>query len=177
MFKVEKIKNSLDCDVCKKLLVDPMVMSCGKFFCKSHLTQLIINNKFNRKNTFICGICQEEHIPKNGFKINDRLQELLELRLNEIKPSAMFEECKKELENAKENEVKIELLKKNAEKYIYDYFEDIKKQVVIRRDDLKSKIDNYSNEIIKSVKLNQKNYTKLSKKINQITKNINKSRP
>jgi len=177
MFKVEKIKSSLDCDVWKKLLVDPMVMSCGKFFCKSHLTQLIINNKFNRKNTFICGICQEEHfIPKNDFKINDRLQELLELRLNEIKPSAMFEECKKELENAKENEVKIELLKKNAEKYIYDYFEDIKRQVVIRRDDLKIKIDNYSDEIIKSLELNQKNYRKLSKEVNKITENIEKSK-
>jgi hypothetical protein len=177
MFKVEKIKSSLDCDVCKKLLVDPMVMSCGKFFCKSHLTQLIINNKFNRKNTFICGICQEEHfIPKNGFKINDRLQELLELRLNEIKPSAMFEECKKELEKAKENEVKTELLKKNAEKYTYDYFEDIKRQVVIRRDNLKIKIDKYSEEIIKSVELNQKNYIKLSKEVNKITENIEKSK-
>ena len=49
MYKVEKIKNSLDCDVCKQLLVDPMVMSCGKFFCKSHLTQLLINHESAKK--------------------------------------------------------------------------------------------------------------------------------
>ena len=175
MYKVEKIKNSLDCDVCKQLLVDPMVMSCGKFFCKSHLTELLMNNTSNRKNTFICGICLEEHfIPNNGFVVNDRLQELVDLQLNKLKPSAMFEECKKELENAKENVVKIELLEKNAENYIYDYFENIKRQVVIRRDGLKIEIDNYSNQIIKSVELNQKNFIKLSKEVNKITENINK---
>ena len=177
MYKVEKIKNSLDCDVCKQLLVDPMVMSCGKFFCKSHLTELLMNNTSNRKNTFICGICLEEHfIPNNGFVVNDRLQELVDLQLNKLKPSAMFEECKKELENAKENVVKIELLEKNAEKYIYDYFADIKRKVVIRREVLKSKIDNYSDEIIKSVEMNQLNYIKLSKEINEIRKNIEKSK-
>ena len=177
MYKVEKIKSSLNCDVCKKLLVDPMVMSCGKFFCKSHLTELLMNNTSNRKNTFICGICLEEHfIPNNGFVVNDRLQELVDLQLNKLKPSAMFEECKKELENAKENVVKIELLEKNAEKYIYDYFADIKRKVVIRREVLKSKIDNYSDEIIKSVEMNQLNYIKLSKEINEIRKNIEKSK-
>ena len=177
MYKVEKIKSSFNCDVCKKLLVDPMVMSCGKFFCKSHLTELLMNNTSNRKNTFICGICLEEHfIPNNGFVVNDRLQELVDLQLNKLKPSAMFEECKKELENAKENVVKIELLEKNAEKYIYDYFADIKRKVVIRREVLKSKIDNYSDEIIKSVEMNQLNYIKLSKEINEIRKNIEKSK-
>ena len=177
MYKVERMKSSLYCDVCKKLLVDPMVMSCGKFFCKSHLTELLMNNISNRKNTFICGICLEEHfIPNNGFVVNDRLQELVDLQLNKLKPSAMFEECKKELENAKENVVKIVLLEKNAEKYIYDYFADIKRKVVIRREVLKSKIDNYSDEIIKSVEMNQLNYIKLSKEINEIRKNIEKSK-
>ena len=106
--------------------------------------------------------------------VNDRLQELVDLQLNKLKPSAMFEECKKELENAKENVVKIELLERNAENYIYDYFENIKRQVVIRRDGLKIEIDNYSNQIIKSVELNQKNFIKLSKEVNKIIENINK---
>ena len=82
----------------------------------------------------------------------------------------------KEIENAKENVVKIGLLEKNAENYIYEYFEDIKRQVDIRREDLKLKIDNYSDEIIKSVEMNQMNLIKLSKEVNQITTNIEKSR-
>ena len=77
MYKIEKIKSSLDCDVCKKLLVNPRVMSCGKFFCKSHLEKLLINNKSNTKNTFICDICKKEehYIPRNGFVVNGRLQD------------------------------------------------------------------------------------------------------
>jgi DNA repair ATPase RecN len=88
----------------------------------------------------------------------------------------MFEGCKKKLENAKENVIKIELLERNAENYIYDYFEEIKRQVDIRREELKLEIDNYSDEIIKSVELNQKNFIKLSKEVNQITENIEKSK-
>jgi len=51
--------------------------------------------------------------------------------------------------------VKVELLEQNAENYIYECFEDIKRQVDIRREDLK--IDKYCNRIIKSVELNQMN--------------------
>ena len=171
-----KITCSLNCDVCKQLLVDPMMMSCGKFFCKSHLTQLI-NNRSRETNTFICGICQKKHdLPVSGFKVNNRLQHLVKLQLNKLEQLAMFEGCKKELENAKESVVKIELLERNAENYSYDYFEEIKKQVDNRREDLKIKIDNYSDEIIKSVELNQKNFIKLSKEVNQITENIEKSK-
>jgi len=71
---------------------------------------------------------------------------------------------------------KIGLLEKNAENYIYDYFEDIKRQVDIQSEDLKIKIDKYSEEIIKSVELNQKNYIKLSIEVNKITENIEKSK-
>ncbi len=71
---------------------------------------------------------------------------------------------------------KIGLLEKNAENYIYDYFEDIKRQVDSQSEDLKIKIDKYSEEIIKSVELNQKNYIKLSIEVNKITENIEKSK-
>ena len=63
-------------------------------------------------------------------------------------------------------------MEKNAENYIYDYCEDVKRQVDIRRKDLKFKIDMYSDEIIKSVELNQMNLIKLSKEANQLKTNI-----
>jgi hypothetical protein len=176
MYKVEIVKSFLDCEQCNKLLVDPVVMSCGKFICKIHLDKLL-THEFKEKNTFICGICQEEHfIPKNGFVVPNRLQKLLDVELNKLAPSSMFEECRKEIENAKENMIEIGLLEKNAENYIYDYFEDIKRQVDIRREDLKFKIDTYSDQIIKSVEMNQMNLIQLSKEANQLTNNIEKSR-
>jgi hypothetical protein len=176
MYKVNEVKSFLDCDVCYQLLVGPVLMACGEIICKTHLDKLMTNTS-KRKDFFVCGICQEEHmVPKNGFVVNSRLQKLLDLELNALKGSPVFDECMKEINKAKENLVKCELLEKNAENYIYDYFEDIKRQVDLRREDLKLKIDTYSDEIIKSVEKDQMNYIKLSKEISIISANIEKSK-
>ena len=176
MFKVDQLKSISDCDRCNNLLVDPIVMPCSNVICKKHLNE-ILNNISNEKNTFICGICLEEHqIPKNGFIVNNRLHKLTKFELNTLKLSPVFHECTKEIEDAKDNMFKVELLEQNAENYIYEYFEDIKRQVDIRREDLKLKIDEYSDEMIKSVELNQMNLIKLTKEVNQMTTVIEKSK-
>ena len=176
MYKINEVKATFDCDLCNKLLVDPVVMPCDGTLCKTHLDKLIANDP-NEKSTFICEICQEDHlIPKKGFVVNKRLQKQLRLELNALKVSPVFDQCMKEIDDAKENVDKIDFLEKNAENYIYDYFEDVKRQVDIRREDLKFKIDKYSDEIIKSVEMNQMNYIKISKEINVIRTNIEKSK-
>ena len=177
MYKINKVKAFFDCDLCKKLLVDPVVMPCDSTICKTHLDKFITNAP-NEKSTLICLVCQEEHIiPKKGFIVNNRLQKLLTLELNALKfDCQIYNGCTKEIEDAKEKVVKIRLLEKNAESYIYEYFEDIKRQVDIRREDLKFKIDTYSDQIIKSVESDQMNLIKLSKEANQLTTNIEKSR-
>ena len=84
--------------------------------------------------------------------------------MNEI-----FDACKKEIEHAKEQMNRIEVLENNSESYIYDYYEEIKRQVDLRREVLKQKIDDYSDELINSIEQN-----KLSKIVNQITLDIEK---
>ncbi len=176
MLKVDQLKSISDCDRCNNLLVDPIVMPCGYFICEAHLNEVLLNIS-KEKNTFICGICQEEHlIQKNGFIINKRLQKLSKFKLNALKSIPVFDECSKEIENAKEKMAKVELLEQNAENYIYEYFENIKRQVDIRREDLKLKIDTYSDEIIISVKMNQINFIKISKQVNEMTTVIEKSK-
>ena len=175
MFKIDKVNSSFDCDLCNKLLVDPIVLPCGNCICKPHLNELLTNIT-KEKNTFICCICQDEHqIPKNGFMIHQKLQNLIKLELNLLEPSPLYEECKKEIEGAKEKVVTIEQLKKDPESYLYEYFEDIKRQVDIRREDLKFKIDTYSDEIIKSIDNTRVNLVKLSKKVNFMNTNLEKS--
>jgi len=90
--------------------------------------------------------------------------------------SSVFDEVKSVIEDAKDNMFKVELLEQNAENYICEYFEDIKRQVDIRREDLKFKIDNYSDETIKSLELNQKNLMKVSKEVTEMTNAIEKSK-
>ena len=110
MYKVEKLKSFLDCEQCKKLLVDPVFMACGKFIYKLHLDKMLTHES-KQKNTFICEICQGDHfIPKDGFVVPNRLQDLLDIELNKFAPSPMFEECGKEIENTKESLVEIGFL-------------------------------------------------------------------
>jgi hypothetical protein len=55
-----------DCDQCNKLLVNPVVMACGKFI---HLEKLFTHES---KESSICEIIQEEHvIQKNGFVVHN----------------------------------------------------------------------------------------------------------
>jgi uncharacterized protein YpuA (DUF1002 family) len=81
-----------------------------------------------------------------------------------------------EIEKAKGQLTKVEQFKQNAEMYLYEYFEDIKRQVDIRREDLKLKIDIYSDELIKSIEKSQLNSLKLTLEANQISENIEKSK-
>ena len=81
MFKIDQLKSSVACDLCNKLLVDPILIPCGNSICKTHLNELI-NNMPKEKNTFICCICQDGHqIPKNGFMIQKKLQNLIKFSL------------------------------------------------------------------------------------------------
>ena len=43
MYKVDKLQCFLDCDLCNKVLIDPVVMPCDSFICKTHLDKLISN--------------------------------------------------------------------------------------------------------------------------------------
>jgi hypothetical protein len=65
---------------------------------------------------------------------------------------------------------------KNDELYIYGYFEDIKRKVELRREDLIERIHNYSDEVIKSIENAQCECLKISKEVNQLTVEIEKSK-
>ena len=93
-------------------------------------------------NKFQCLLCQRQHIvPIEGFVINRRMQNALDIELNKFKPSQVYENCKRELNDAKDNVAKIEALENDPEYYIYEYFEEVKRQVDLRREEIKSRVD------------------------------------
>lgn len=180
MFKVEKIKTFLDCDQCSNLLVEPITLACGFSVCKKHIDKLIKEPSTNPNqlfNFFKCELCNEDHfIPPNGFVINKRMQSGLEIEFNTLKLNPIYDECKKEIEQAKENIINIDSLESSAECYIYDYFQEIIRQVDLRREDLKAKIDKYSDDSIQLVQETKSNYMKASKDLNLNPLNFEKSK-
>jgi hypothetical protein len=53
----------------------------------------------------------------------------------------VYENRKRELNDAKDNVAKIEALENDPEYYIYEYFEEVKRQVDLRREEIKSRVD------------------------------------
>ena len=99
----------------------------------------------------------------------------MEIQFNTLKLTPIFDECKTVINKAHERASEIETLEKNSEVYIYEYFEDIKREFKIRREDLKMKIDKYSDEVIQSIEGTQANFIKISKQVNQISTEIKQS--
>lgn len=119
MYKIDKIKNMLDCDQCHKLIVEPVFTACGYSVCKSHVDRL---EKSSER-----GFCNQEHVIT--FVPNRRLQALLNIQLNTLKLTPVYDECKSVIEEAQKNVTEIEVMNKDPENYIYEYFEGIKRQV------------------------------------------------
>ena len=77
--------------------------------------------------------------------------------------SPVFNDCKNEIKKAEEQIATIEPLEKNSELYIYEYFEDIKRQVDLRREKLKLEIDKSSDNLIGSIETTQRSLINFSK--------------
>jgi len=169
MYKIEKNRKLLDCDVCNGLLIDPVSTLCGFIVCKSHLDQF--------EGTFQCDLCTSEHtVPKNRFKVVRRLQDALSIQLNTLDYTPVYDECKKVIEVAQKDVSEIESIEKDPDNYIYEYFEDIKRKIDLRREDLKESIDKYSDETIESINNAQSNCQKLAKEVNKLCKDFKDSK-
>ena len=137
MFKIDQIKSLLDCEQCNQLLI---TIVCGYSVCKKHLHELLESS--SDQNKFKCLLCHKQHtIPEEGFVVSRRIQKQIEIQLNKFKPNQAYEDCKKVLNEARNNIAEIEALQKDPDHYINETFEGFKKQVNIRREEIKSKVN------------------------------------
>ena len=88
----------------------------------------------------------------------------------------MFDENKFSIENAKNLANKTDFVQKNAESYINQYFQDVIIDVDLRREILKAEIDNYSDELIESLKKKKKDFIDISKESNELKEKIEYSK-
>jgi len=93
-----------------------------------------------------------------------------------LKLNPVYEECKIEINDAKIEFQRIEALEKESENYIFEYFEELKRQVDLRRENLKLKLDNCSDEINQSIEITKDNCIKLSKQTTRLSTEIEKSK-
>ncbi len=68
MLKVDQVKSSLDCDVCNKLLVDPVVMPCNNVVCKTYLDKLSAKLSQETKFFYLWNMPREAMYSKEWFR-------------------------------------------------------------------------------------------------------------
>ena len=115
------------CDKCKLFLQDPILLPCGNTVCLQHVSQ-------NRK-VYSCGQCNQHHeIPDSGFPFNKKILESI----------SRNEHLTSETKAAKDALDQLDLLINqnkyllNKDKFIYDYFYEIKAKIESHRDKLAS---------------------------------------
>ena len=109
---------------CNLIYKNPISLPCGNSLCQHHLDSYT--------DYFICCFCTERHkIPENGFCLNIPIVEIINYMFqmdplrNNIKNSF---DCLDELIRKYEDI--------NPDRYIYDYFEKIRIQIDLQREEL-----------------------------------------
>ena len=165
-YKIEQLKSLCFCKYCSKLLYNQITLPCNVTICQDHLKDLTNSE---------CQFCNKIH-PKDDYKINEISKKILELGVDSIKMSPLFDECKKVFSEAEEKVDEINIFQKGSENFVYEYFEDIKRDVDLRRENLKAVIDNYSDELIEKINKIQKECMDLTKETTDVWKRIEKSK-
>ena len=174
MEKFDQLKDLFNCYLCNEILVSPVTIPCGHNVCKIHLYQLFESSSSSEKQSIKCQLCHDFHsLSKNDLTINKQIQSILDTEFYKMKINInCFDECKQTLDDTNQTFAMLESISKDPENHIYEYFQEIKNKVDLRREELKAKIDTYSDDILKSIDLNRLNCINLSSNINQITSEI-----
>ena len=154
---MDQLKDLLKCVICKKTLsASPIILSCcNKTVCEHHV-------QFKKKKTgsFNCALCKTPHQIENVklFARNEIVEKILQIKIFEsieLNKKAdlgdVFAKTSKEIENLELSLEKISDFIKDPKNFIYETISSLKRNVDLRREKLKEKIDEISHEMIQKL--------------------------
>ena len=160
------INEILSCKYCNQVFEQPInLICCGKKICKQHIEELI---KEKSTNTFSCPMCLQENTNQN-FHRDELVEKLIEIELHKFKLDPKYEltfhNLRKEIES-------LEAIIKDPENIIYEEIRELKRQVDLDRESLKSEIDTQADGLIQQLESYEKMF-KYEYKTNIDLKNYN----
>ena len=160
------VKEKLSCKCCNNVFKKPITLiCCGNNICKQHIDELINENS---SNNFSCPLCLQENTNQN-FNINKLVESLIESDLHRFKLDPKYEitinKLKMEIES-------LEAIIKDPENIIYEEISELKRQVDLDRESLKSEIDTQADGLIQQLESYEKMF-KYEYKTNIDLKNYN----
>jgi hypothetical protein len=173
MYKIDKLKELFNCNICNQLLKNLIILPCNETICFNCLNEL--KPFLAESKVFKCSLCDKDHIePDDGFAKDKKTQLLLDLHIDQINFYNMFpkfEECKNQLHDLNEKLKEICSIQKDPSNFIYNYFEKIINQIDIHREKLIEEINLYSDVTIKKIKNIEKSLN-INKNTDEISKEI-----
>jgi len=165
MFQLEKINDLFNCNVCKGVLVDPIILPCGETVCKAHTDEI---------NKEKCMLCSEMHTsPQNGFPSNKIVKYQLDLEINKINLNlSQFKYYHKIIQDLNKSMKEMEAIRNDPDNYIHEYFGELARQVDLQRETLIRDINEYSDELIQKIEKLKQECVAKSKETTQITDDI-----
>lgn len=160
------MNQQLNCKICKRLLENPVLISCGETICQKCVACLIDSNEPSKLN---CPLCLETHeIPSNGFILNKFVVNLLKsnnLSMLELtQPAISIQNLKYHLDILKLECDKLENGIKNSSDELFDYCSKMRQEVQTNSELKIQCIQRLSEDLIKQIDAFEKEcFTNLSK--------------
>ena len=136
------IKEELTCIHCDEIYKNPITLNCcGDNICKHHIEELISKSALNK---FTCPFCNEEH-SNQDFKVNTLIEKLIKRELQGFNLNPKYE---KALEGLKIEIKNLATILNDPENYIDAEINELKRQVDLDRERLKSEMDKLADGLI-----------------------------
>lgn len=150
--KIERISDLFKCKLCKKSYSNPIMLPCGNVICLKDL-ELLSSDGIN----IDCHLCDREHQkPLDGFPIVRPLAEMMELRADRLSFGKNFEYGKNLLVAVEKLLRQFSLINSDPKSFIHDYFNELRKKCNLKREEIKSEIDNHYDQMLKEIDKYQK---------------------
>ena len=144
---MECLLEPLQCTKCFEQLKTPVVLPCGNAICEKHQEECK-----DEKKSIYCSVCDVHHdIPNGGFVRNLALQRLIEQQIDSIDMGKEYHYTYNKLKYFSDLYKTFEKLKNNPEDKVCSIISELKNQIDLRREELKSQIDKDALSLIKKL--------------------------
>ena len=141
--KIDKLKSLFVCQLCKCQYEKPIILPCGEIICEKDL-DIFYKNQDSIKN---CKFCDKEHSKSSKIPAKQTIK-LMELGSHQIDFGKTFEYGKNVLRDLDRTIRDYEQINNDPNNYIYNYFNDLKNQCDIKREEIKMEIDNHFDNLL-----------------------------
>ena len=158
-YEKELIEKNLYCLNCNQRYNTPKYLPCGSIICDCYKNSTI------NESSILCPFCKNEHrIPSNGFPIVKQLLNLLNakpIQVEEVQnKDSNFDKLSSNINCIIEMENKLQEFLNNTQTKIKGHYQTIRSQVEINFKKAVEQLEEYKNELIYEINLNEAEYFK-----------------